>query len=247
MSREGFNVSQTEYIETFEDGPGGWYAWISNFGGPRPLQFGNGTVTARSPWWIDYNHAPPGAGYLHMLASLATSGPQPEAIREAGGANGFIASGYPVDFTGAQVTVRLKGELLKRDAEPVLLVQGMVEGICSGWLLTGRPLEVTEQWAEQTLTLVPDPAQWTPLGSRHDRGDTYGVKPLDRVLRNVDVNVMLVMFPLDVVPMGPLDGDPHILRAGHDYPVWRSRLPEGYVVLDEVRIQFAGGTTPVGG
>jgi hypothetical protein len=66
--------------------------------------------------------------------------------------------------------------------------------------------------------------------------------PLELVLRNVDVNVMLVMFPLDVAPMGPLEGDPHVLRPGRDYPVWRSRLPEGYVILDEVRIRFAGAT-----
>jgi hypothetical protein len=26
-------------------------------------------------WWIDYNHAPPGAGYMHLLASLNTAGP----------------------------------------------------------------------------------------------------------------------------------------------------------------------------
>ncbi|MDP6779550.1 MAG: hypothetical protein QGI83_22535, partial [Candidatus Latescibacteria bacterium] len=142
----------------------------------------------------------------------------------------------------AQVTVRLKGELLKRGAEPVILVQGIVEGICSGWLLTGQPFQVSEQWTEQTLVLSPDPAQWTALGSRHDRGDTYGEMPLELVLRNVDVNVMLVMFPLDVAPMGPLEGDPHVLRPGRDYPVWRSRLPEGYVILDEVRIRFAGAT-----
>ena len=39
--------------------------------------------------------------------------------------------------------------------------------------------------------------------------------------------------------MGPLDGDPNILRAARDYPVWTSRLPEGYVTLKEVRIEFA--------
>ena len=237
-------MSQTDYVETFEDGPGGWYAWISNFRGPKPLEFGDSSVTARSPWWTDYNHAPPGAGYLHMLACLDTSGPKKEAINEAGGPNRYIAGSYPTDLTNAKMTLRLKGELLKRGAELVVLVQGVVEGTCSGWLLTGQALQVTKQWTEQTLTFVSDPAQWTALGSRHDRTDMYGVKPLEQVLRNVDGNFMLVMFPLSVVPMGPLDGDPHVLRAGHDYPVWQSRLPEGYIILDEVRIQFAGELTP---
>jgi hypothetical protein len=42
--------------------------------------------------------------------------------------------------------------------------------------------------------------------------------------------------------MGPLHGDPHRLRPERDYPVWRSRLPEGYLMLDEVRIEFAKKT-----
>ena len=51
---------------------------------------------------------------------------------------------------------------------------------------------------------------------------------------------LLMMFPLNIIPMGLPGGDPHVLRAGHDYPVWRSKLPKGYIILDEVRIQFAG-------
>ena len=39
---------------------------------------------------------------------------------------------------------------------------------------------------------------------------------------------------------GPVHGDTHMLRPEQDYPVWRSRLPEGYVMLDEVRIEFPG-------
>ena len=47
-----------------------------------------------------------------------------------------------------------------------------------------------------------------------------------------------ILFPLEINPMGPIDGNPHILRAGKDYPVWQSSLPEGYVILDEVRLAF---------
>ena len=41
--------------------------------------------TTRSPWWIDYNHAPPGAGYLHMLFCTFTRGQLGEYYREVGG------------------------------------------------------------------------------------------------------------------------------------------------------------------
>ena len=233
-------MSPKEYVETFDEGPGGWCGWISNQGGPKPLEWTEQGITSRSPWWVDYNHAPPGAGYLHMLAALNTAGPETEANMDAGGPNRFIAGGFPVDFTGASLTVRLQGELRTRGAAPVLLIQGVVEGICSGWALTEQPLTVSEDWSEQTLTLEPDPAHWTPLGSRHNRTDTYGVKPLARVLAGVNANIMFIMFPLKVVPMGPLDGDPHVLRPEREYPIWRSELPEGYVTVGSVRVRFAG-------
>jgi len=232
-------TSQCVYHEQFDEGPGGWYGWISNAGGPKPLEARRGQVTSRSPWWIDYNHAPPGAGYMHMVFSLATVGPQGEIYQEVGGTNRFIADRCPTDFTNATMTIRTRGELLPQGAQFVLLIQGNVEGIISGWLCTGQPFPVTESGSQQTVTLAADPSGWTALGTRHDRGDMYGVKPLESVLSDVNVNIMLVLFPLDVAPMGPLEGAPHLLRPERDFPVWRHRLPEGYVTLDEVRIEFA--------
>ena len=76
-------MSDRIYHEQFDNGRGGWYGWISNAGGPKPLEWLPGEVTSRSPWWIDYNHAPPGAGYMHMVFCLATAGPQGEVFMEA--------------------------------------------------------------------------------------------------------------------------------------------------------------------
>lgn len=228
------------YVETFDNGPGGWFGWIDNFQGPKPLEICDGAAMSRSPWWIDYNHAPPGAGYLHMLFCLLTKGPGfGEAYMEAGGPNRFMDVGFPTDFTGAKISVRLRGELETRGAQMLLLVQATREGLTSGWILTSHPFVVAPQWAERTVTAPPDPRLWTCLGSRHDRTKSYGKIDLPVVLRDVNASVMLVLFPLTVVPMGPIKGDPHILRAGKDYPVWQSRLPEGYVMLDEVQIEFA--------
>lgn len=225
------------YVETFDDGSGGWFGWIDNARGPKPLERGPSSVIARSPWWIDYNHAPPGAGYMHLLFMLLTSGSPGEHQREVSGENRFIKSGFGTDFTDARLTFRMKGELIARDTRLLLLIQGIQGGICSGWLLTGQPLVVTEDWSEQTIVAVPDESAWTCLGSRHDRTDFYGHLPLSTVLGHVNVDILLVLFPLDIAPMGPIGGDPHRLRPEKDYPVWRSRLPEGYVILDEVRIE----------
>lgn len=227
-----------KYVETFDDGPGGWYGWISNAAGPKPLEIRDSCAISRSPWWIDYNHAPPGAGYLHLLYMLNTAGKAGEHQREVQGENRFIRGGYPTDFTHARITLRLRGQVEAKGAQLLLLCQAVQGGICSGWLLTGQPIRVTPDWSEQTVIAVPDPAQWTCLGSRHDRTDFYGEIPLPVVLGDVNTDILLVLHPLDVAPMGPLDGDPHRLRPEKDYPVWRWRLPEGYVWLDEVRIVY---------
>jgi hypothetical protein len=90
------------------------------------------------------------------------------------------------------------------------------QAVCSGWLLTGQPFRVTPDWSEQTVSVVPDESQWICLGSRHDRTEYYGRIGLADVLSDENTNILLVLFPLNVV------------RPEKDYPVWRGRLPEGY-------------------
>jgi hypothetical protein len=226
------------YTETFDDGPGGWYAWQNNYDGDRPLEIKDGCAISRSPWWIDYNHAPPGAGYMHLLFILNTVGAPSERHLMVAGENRFIQGGFGTDFTNAQITLRLKGELLDRGTQLFLLCQGSRGGICSNWLLNGQPISVTEEWSEQTIQATADQDHWTCLGSRHDRVDEYGQDPLPTILADVNMDILLVLFPLQIAPMGPLDGDMHRLRPDQDYPVWRHQLPEGYVMLDEVRIEF---------
>lgn len=231
-------VPRRHYRETFDAGAGGWWGFISNSQGPKPLEIRDGAAISRSPWWVDYNHAPPGAGYLNMVYCLNTNGPQTEHYRETAGENRFIHGRYPLDFTNAQLTVRLKGEMLQRDSQLVLLVQGTIDGITCCWLLTHQPFLVGADWSEQTVTLAPDESQWVCLGARHDRADMYGRHPLSRILSRVSNNIMLVNYPLNIQPMGPIDGDPHLLRAGKDYPLWQHCLPEGYVMMDTVDIEF---------
>jgi len=232
------------YIETFEDGPGGWLGWDLNGRDAQRLEIKDGFAISRSPWSVDYNHPPPEGGYLHILFCLHTKwGPGfRKQYKELGGPNRFVQGSLPRDFTNAKVTVRLKGNLKRKGADLLFHVQADVEDVRVNHVLVGQPLEVTPDWSEQTITLVPDPKQWRDLYARHDRRDFYGRgKHIADVLRDVNVDIIFVLFPLDVVPIGPLDGDPLLLRAGKDYPVEQSRLPEGYVMLDEVRMEFVGG------
>ena len=136
------------------------------------------------------------------------------------------------------MTLRLKGELDAKGARLLLLVQARIEEMYVAHVLTEQPFEVTRDWSEQTVALVPDPDQWLCVGARHDLGHEYGYADIAGVLRDINVDVILVLHPLDVVPVGAIGGNPNILWAGRDYEPDYSRLPEGHVLLDEVRIEF---------
>jgi len=224
------------YRETFDEGPGGWLGWDGK--GMQRLEIRDGAAISRGPWWIDFNHAPPGGGYLHLLYVLYTKAGADERLNKLAGTNRFAAGGFPRDFTNVKMSVRIKGDVKLRGAQLVLLVQGKVGERWINHVLTEQPIKITPEWTEQTITLVPDARQWKCLGSRHDRMETYGTAEIAPLLRDVNADIILVLHPLDVVPLNPIQGDPHRLRAGLDYAADPSRLPEGTVMLDEVRIEF---------
>jgi len=238
------------YVETFDDGPGGWMGWAGPLKPVRPEVSGSALVS-RGPWGVDANHAPPGGGYLHLLFILHTSYPPGfsgiyKDVSDTCGTNRFVAGGFSRDLRNAKVHARLKGELDLHGSQLVLLAQGNIARDARGepdWahpnvvnqVLAAQPFQVTPEWSEQTITLVPDPKQWQRLGSRHDGG--YGDGPIEDLLRDVNFDLIFILFPLDVRPVGPIKGDPHVLCAGRDYEIDRARLPEGYVMLDEFRIE----------
>lgn len=237
-------MDRKEYVETFDHGPGGWLGW-SGVGSPARLELNPGAIISRGPWFVDANHAPPGAGYLHLLFVLFTvrALAERENIREAAGANGFVEGGFSTDLRNVQLTVRIRGDVKLRGAQLVLLAQANVskDKDRPSWInqvLSSQPVRITPEWSEQTLLLAPDQKQWTELGGRHDAIGFYSRGPIEEVLRDLNGDLIFVLFPLDVVPLKPLEGDPHRLRAGFDYEVDRTRLPDGHVMLDEVRIRY---------
>lgn len=222
------------YVEEFEDGPGGWA------GHQKALEIENGVAISRSPWWVDPNHAPPGGGYLHLLFALWMDAGLAESNRPIAGDSRFVSGGFPTDFTNARLSVRIRGEVETRGAKLLLLAQAQVGKIRVNSVLTAQPIDVTPDWSEQTITLAPDDDQWLCIGSRHDLTHHYGYGEIADVVKDLNLDIIMVFHGLDMVPAGPIDGDPDILRAGEDYEADYSRLPEGYVMLDRVSIEFAG-------
>jgi hypothetical protein len=232
--------SRRVYREDFQDGPAGWLGWVSNDAGASRLMMEDGAAIARGLWWIDYNHAPPGGGYLHLLFALHTYHWKgfPEQYKQLGGSNRFIEGNYSRDFTNVTISARLRGEVELRGAQCALLVQSKVGDKYVNSVHAGETFQIQKEWSWQCVTLRPDPGLWVPLGSRHDRTTTYGDAPIQDVLRDVKGDIILVLFPLRVEPAEPVAGDIHLLRAGEDYPVNRDLLPTGYMLMDEIQIEW---------
>ena len=226
------------YLETFDDGPGGWYADRR-----YALPVWDGVAYCHGPWFLDANHAPPGAGYLHLVMWLYTHrrwlAPNPRRSLPYT-SNRFLEQGHTTDFRNARLTVRLRGRIDLKGAQLLLLVHSENDGKNVNLVLDGQPFQITPDWSEQSVTLAPESAQWTCLGGRHDMLDTRVCADAAEVLADVNANIIFVLFPLEVVPLCADVRHPHELRAGVDYPVDPSHLPQGLLMFDTVKIEFAG-------
>jgi hypothetical protein len=228
------------YIETFDAGPGGWYADRH-----AALPVWDGVAYCHSPWWTDANHAPPGAGYLHIVMWQYTDKrhyqvDSPYTRNLPYRCSRFAEEGWSKDLTNARLTVRLRGDGDFKGAQLVFHVQAKTDKTTANFALTGQPFRMTRQWSEQTVTLVPDPKQWTCLGARHDMQDVYGCDDIRKVLADVNLDIIFLLFPVNVVPASDnLQGqDIHRLRAGKDYPVDQEFLPKGLVMFDTIQIDY---------
>ncbi|MCI0621470.1 MAG: hypothetical protein L0387_07345 [Acidobacteria bacterium] len=243
-------ISGGAYLETFDHGAGGW---VANRYDPLPVW--DGVAYCYGPWYLDSNHAPPGAGYLHLLMYLYTSKDLPKD-HLGRIANRFIEQEKSTDLTDAKLTVRLRGQMDFQGSQLLLLVQAHTGETTanSAYVLSGQPLRIERAWSEQTLTLNADSTQWTCLGARWDLTDRYGCADLGSVLKDVNVNIMFVLFPLKIVPAGNVS-EPHRLYPSpgpgekppgvkfppsESYEIKREFLPKGIVMVDWVKIEYSG-------
>lgn len=232
-----------KYTETFDTGSNGWLLWFAGGGGPLPSMIRKGALVARSPWGVDFNHAKPGAGYLHLLYCLPMMPRDKypyERLEPFCGKNRFVDGKYSTNLTNARITTRLKGDVDLKGSRLMLLVQSDVGPIRTNWVLDKQPIPITKRYREHTITVTPDESQWTCLGTRGKGADCdhYGTAPISEAIKDITVNIIFVLFPLDVQPFNKINGDKDELRAGKDYGVNRLLLPEGEVHLDTVTIEW---------
>ena len=228
------------YTETFDNGPGGWYADRK-----YALPVWDGVAYCFSPWWLDANHAPPGGGYLHLLMWMDTiksayEGKEDVIKMMPYVGNRFADQNYSRDFTNVRLTVRMRGEVDLKGAQILILVQSETPKTTVNLVLSGQPFKLTKDWSEQTVILKPDPKQWTCLGSRHDMTKEYGCDDVATVLKDVNLDIIFVLFPVKSVPASPqiTEADINRLRAVQDYPVLQDALPKGLIMFDSIKIEY---------
>ena len=120
-----------------------------------------------------------------------------------------------------------------------LWVQADVDDTRPNFALTGQSLTVTEDLSEQTLLLSDDPSQWTCVGGRHDKQELYGYGDIRDALRDVNCDLILVIFPLNVIPLdAPLEMRDQ-LRTHRDYEPDYAYLPSGVIEFDTIRIDYS--------
>jgi len=229
------------YFENFDSGAGGWLGWNEN--GPLALEVRDSCIISKGPWWIDCNHCMPGAGFLHIIFALHTSHSKvnPEPLIKVAGRNRFVDGNFPTNFANAKITVKLKGEVEMKNSSLLLLVQGHNGKFWVNQVLSSQPLKVTKDFSQQSIICIPEQRYWTNLGSREDRKDFYGTGPIEELLADVNGDIIFVLFPLDVIPLEP-GINPYRLWAERDYRVDRTKLPDGYIMLDEITIEFTQDT-----
>ncbi len=226
------------YVETFDQGHGGWYR--DRY---YALPVWDGVAYSYSPWWLDANHAPPGAGYLHLVMWTYTDKRRfnPRAsytLKLPYRGSIFAEQGHSTNLTNARLTVRLRGDVDLKGSQLLFLVQAETPKTTAAMVLTGQPFNVTHDWSEQTVILKPDPKEWTCLGARHDMRGDYGCDDIGTVLSDVNYDIIFILFPVRAVPACPGVADINQLRAVADYPVKQEELPKGVIMVDTIRLNY---------
>ena len=243
-TRTQSGASRETYFESFDNGQGGWIK-----GRMFPMTIFDGVAHCYSPWWVDANHAPPGGGYLNLIMWTYTNekfmtesldwfkskGVRPPYTSAFD--SKFIANNHSTDLTNTRLSVRMRGEIDLKGTQLYLLVQGKNDKTTANYIFKGQPFIINREWTEQTVTLTPDPSQWLCIGARHDMTDEYGCFPIDELLSDVNVDIIFVLFPVNVVPVEKV-ADKNKLRAVEDYHVDQSFLPKGVIMFDWIKIEY---------
>lgn len=155
----------------------------------------NGNMILESPWWLDNNHAPPGAGYLNLLAFTYMGKP-------TGPADPTSA----LDLTNGLFVISMKTENLDLKGAQLLFWFQVVSpnGKYTNYALIGAPIYQgsSVMQSNQIYVYLPnDSKMWQCLGSSDARSDTYGCSiSFQDAIKNVNNDFGLIIMPTQSDP-----------------------------------------------
>lgn len=211
------SVYEVLYSEDFSRGSRGWHYYAKSpfnnilscihsvppDGCVIPCRWENGFIESRSPWWIDYNHKPPGAGLLNVLFVI------------------WLDSYYgglrqkSLDLRDARLHCRVmiaEANLKGNHVYFWFQTFNSEENKYHNYVLTKRPLDVSKaasSWRDVTIPINTDGADWTCLGSSQERSDKYACGSIEMDLQNVNANLGFIQMQVD-----PYDQPFGIVRLG---------------------------------
>jgi hypothetical protein len=174
-----------------------WISWLSLYACNIDAPVAGQRMVLESPWWLDPNHAPPGAGYLSLLSWLYLDG-----------AAGSTTQGLrTLDLRDATLRLELRAQNLDLAGGRLRFwfQTTMPDGRFANFVYTRTSIDASlpPNGSEPVLVeidLSAQPAAWTCLGAASARADFYGCMDVGQALRAVDQDFGVIIFPVSDSP-----------------------------------------------
>ena len=175
-----------------------WTSWLGLQACTVDAPIEGERMVLQSPWWLDPNHAPPGAGYLSLLTWVYLDGPPGSSTHGVGA----------IDLRDAtlRIAIRAQDLDLKGSHLHFWFQTAMPDGRFANFVYTRAPIDALFVPGGNALELIEldlssDPQAWTCLGAASDRVDTYGCTNIGDALHAVNNDFGFILFPVSGSPL----------------------------------------------
>ena len=182
-----------------------WQSWQGKFACTSFVPIRDGEVILNSPWWLDNNHAPPGAGYLNLLFYNYID---------------TIFSGNKKSLNLEDRTLYLKLRSSNLDLKQSKIFfwfqTKAINGKYINFVYTKVPIHLDEKMKTLEIKFTSNASDWICLGSNERRKDTYDCIDLKDAISDVNIDFGLIIFPTsnDPSPLMQPEGQIFIKAIG---------------------------------
>ena len=175
-----------------------WTSWLSLTACTIDVPVAGDRMVLESPWWLDPNHAPPGAGYLGLVTWTYLDGGPDETT--------FGVPALDLRDVTLRVALRAENLDLKGSHLNFWFQTTMPDGRFANFVYQRAPIErhLPANGSDLELveiTLSGDPDAWTCLSTAPDRADFYGCMDVREAMSAVDNDFGFILFPVSGSPL----------------------------------------------